>query len=230
VTLFTCILYTETQDTGQEPKPYKIACFNLSKSWSRLLNIENHPIFLSPLQRLCYRVIAHTFLYFGNAKKSFALALNKSELHGYKWKHKVRTFRVFLKDKSLPRKQRKNFQYNQSPVSFMRFGRNVVAHLKDNFNQNVSSLIKGFMFWLYGFIYLFYLLYPGDIYKQVGSEKLSAKDVEEELSRYWPDFMPILHQVLVEHGHLMVVHDAYVTSYIKLNLFLLACQPIDQVG
>jgi hypothetical protein len=178
-------------------------------------------------------VIAHTFLCFGNAEKPFASALNKSELRGYKWKHKVRTSRVsrvFLKVKSLPRKQSKNFQYDQSPVSFMRFGRNVVAHLKDNFNLNVSSLIKGFMFWLYGFIYLFYFLYPGDIYKQVGSEKLSAKDIEEELSGYWPDFMPILHQVLVEHGHLMVVHDAYVTLYIKLNLFLQACQPIDQVG
>jgi hypothetical protein len=55
---------------------------------------------------------------------------------------------------------------------------------------------------------------------------LSAKDVEEELNGYWPEFMPILHQVLVEHGHLMVVHDAYVTELYSnsVYLFLLACQ------
>ncbi|KAB1215718.1 hypothetical protein CJ030_MR4G016473 [Morella rubra] len=149
---------------------------------SRLLNIENHPIFLSTLQRLYYRVISHTFLYFGNSKKPFISALNK-RLRKYKWKHNVGTFCTVLNHhktlQHLPSKRRKHLQYNQSATSFMRFSRNVVMHLKDNkFNQHA------------------------------GRSKLSAEEVEEELTGYWPEFMPILHEILVHHGHLMVVHDA----------------------
>uniref|UniRef100_A0A2N9H8I8 Uncharacterized protein n=1 Tax=Fagus sylvatica TaxID=28930 RepID=A0A2N9H8I8_FAGSY len=150
---------------------------------SRLLNIENHPIFLSTLQRLCYRVISHTFLYFGKSKKSFGLALNE-KLSKYNWKQKVKTktIRMVLdRNKNLlhlSAKQRKNLKYNQSATSFMRFGRNVVVHLKDN-------------------------KFDGD-----QGSKLTAEEVEEQLNGCWPEFMPILHQILVEHGHLMVVHDA----------------------
>ncbi|KAG2680152.1 hypothetical protein I3843_11G086100 [Carya illinoinensis] len=151
-----------------------------SKS-SRLLNIENHPIFLSPLQRLCYRVSAHTFLYFGNAKKSFRLTLN-DELQKCKWKDKVKLFKGVLDRhkelKHLSSKQRKNFMYKQSAISFMRFARNVIVHLKDNFSQHLES------------------------------KKLTAEEVDEEFNRCMPEFMPILHQVLVDHGHLMIVHDA----------------------
>nr|XP_023917445.1 uncharacterized protein LOC112028988 [Quercus suber] len=149
---------------------------------SRLLNIENHPIFLSPLQRLSYRVIAHTILYFGKSKKSFVLALNK-KLGKCKWKHNVKTFHMVLNSyktlRNLSSKQRKVFQYKQSAISYMRFCRNVVVHLKDNnFNRDP------------------------------GSKKLTAKEVEEELNGYLPQFMPILHEILLDHGHLMVVHDA----------------------
>ncbi|KAM4073585.1 hypothetical protein ACB094_10G030900 [Castanea mollissima] len=149
---------------------------------SRLLNIENHPIFLSPLQRLSYRVIAHTILYFGKSKKSFVLALN-NKLGKCKWKHNVKTFHMVLNRyktlRNLSSKQRKIFQYKQSAISYMRFCRNVVVHLKDNnFNRDP------------------------------GSKKLTAKEVEEELNGYWPQFMPILHEILLDHDHLMIVHDA----------------------
>ncbi|KAF5477703.1 hypothetical protein F2P56_004320 [Juglans regia] len=151
-----------------------------SKS-SRFLNIENHPIFLSPLQRLCYRVIAHTFLYFGNAKKSFGLTLN-DELEKCKWKDKVKLFKEVLdRHKELKHfsgKQKSKFMYKQSAISFMRFARNVIVHLKEISGQHL------------------------------GSKKLTAEEVEEELNRCMPEFMPILHQVLVDHGHLMIVHDA----------------------
>ncbi|XP_040987267.1 uncharacterized protein LOC121235100 isoform X1 [Juglans microcarpa x Juglans regia] len=151
-----------------------------SKS-SRFLNIENHPIFLSPLQRLCYRVMAHTFLYFGNAKKSFGLTLN-DELQKCKWKDRVKIFKGVLDRhkelKHLSGKQKRKFMYKQSAISFMRFARNVIVHLKDNFSQHL------------------------------GSKKLTAEEVEEELNTCMPEFMPILHQVLVDHGHLMIVHDA----------------------
>ncbi|KAF3953755.1 hypothetical protein CMV_020827 [Castanea mollissima] len=59
-------------DTEQHDIPTELKLFltYISKTEpSRLLNIENHPIFLSPLQRLSYRVIAQTFLYFGKSKK-----------------------------------------------------------------------------------------------------------------------------------------------------------------
>ena len=45
------------------------------------------------------------------------------------------------------------------------------------------------------------------------------KEVEEELNGYWPEFMPILHEILLEHGHLMVVHDAYVVDQTQFNKF-----------
>nr|POF04335.1 hypothetical protein CFP56_16393 [Quercus suber] len=150
---------------------------------SRLLNIENHPIFLSPLQRFSYRVIAHTFLYFGQSDKPFALALNK-KIGKYKWKRNVSTFDMVLNRykylQNLSSKQRKIFQYEQSAIGFIRFCRNVVVHLKDNNYKRDSAV----------------------------SKKLTAEEVEEELNGYWPDFMPKLHQIYHEHGHLMVTHDA----------------------
>ena len=120
----------------------KISHLNFFLFLSRLLNIENHPIFLSPLQRLSYRVIAHTILYFGKSKKSFVLALNK-KLGKCKWKHNVKKFHMVLNRyktlRNLSSKQRKIFQYKQSAISYMRFCRNVVVHLKDNnFNRDVS--------------------------------------------------------------------------------------------
>ncbi|KAB1228040.1 hypothetical protein CJ030_MR4G029269 [Morella rubra] len=131
---------------------------------NRLLNIEHHPIFLSPLQRLSYRVIAYTFLYFGEKKKSFQLKLNE-KLPKYNWKLKVRTFSMVLNRgksfKSLPEKQMKSLQYHKSATSFMRFGRNIVVHLADI---------------------------------DLGGKKLTAEEVDEELNGYWPEFMPILHQ------------------------------------
>ncbi|XP_075642660.1 uncharacterized protein LOC142614021 isoform X1 [Castanea sativa] len=158
---------------------------------SRLLNIENHPIFLSPLQRLSYRVISHTILYFGKSKKSFVLALN-NKLGKCKWKHNVKTFHMVLNRyktlRNLSSKQRKIFQYKQSAVSYMRFCRNVVVHLKDNnFNRDP------------------------------GSKKLTAKEVEEELNGYWPQFMPILHEILLDHDHLMIVH-GFSSEIIRLFL------------
>ena len=121
---------------------FKISHLYFLLFWSRLLNIENHPIFLSPLQRLSYRVIAHTILYFGKSKKSFVLALNK-KLGKCKWKHNVKKFHMVLNRyktlRNLSSKQRKIFQYKQSAISYMRFCRNVVVHLKDNnFNRDVS--------------------------------------------------------------------------------------------
>ncbi|KAG2680150.1 hypothetical protein I3843_11G086000 [Carya illinoinensis] len=145
-----------------------------SKS-SRLLNFENHPIFLSPLQRLCYRVTAYTFLYFGKSKNSFELTLN-NKLQKCKWKDKVDKFQVVLDCRE--KKQRRKFLYDQSAISFMRFARNVIVHLDDNFSQDLVS------------------------------KKLTAEEVEEELNTCMPEFMPILHEVLVDHGHLMIVLDA----------------------
>ena len=129
-------LYTHTHTD------FKISHLYFLLFWSRLLNIENHPIFLSPLQRLSYRVIAHTILYFGKSKKSFVLALNK-KLGKCKWKHNVKKFHMVLNRyktlRNLSSKQRKIFQYKQSAISYMRFCRNVVVHLKDNnFNRDVS--------------------------------------------------------------------------------------------
>ena len=46
---------------------------------------------------------------------------------------------------------------------------------------------------------------------------MTVKEVEEELNGYWPEFMPILHEILLEHGHLMVVHDAYVIDQTQFN-------------
>ncbi|KAF3966578.1 hypothetical protein CMV_009326 [Castanea mollissima] len=176
-------------ETEQHDIPTELKLFltYISKTEpSRLLNIENHPIFLSPLQRLSYRVIAHTFLYFGKSKRSFALALN-AKLGECDWKLNVRTTGTFVMvldrynhQGNLSEKQRKIVEYKQTAISFMRFCRNVVAHLKDN---NVKRD-------------------PGRC------KKLTVKEVEEELNGYWPEFMPIVHEVLVEHGHLMVVHDA----------------------
>ncbi|KAB1215762.1 hypothetical protein CJ030_MR4G003024 [Morella rubra] len=34
-----------------------------------------------------------------------------------------------------------------------------------------------------------------------------SEEVDEELNGYWPEFTPILHQVLVDHGYFIVVHD-----------------------
>ena len=125
----------------------KISQLNFFLFLSRLLNIENHPIFLSPLQRLTYRVIAHTFLYFGKSKRSFALALNE-KLGKCEWKLNVRTTGTFVMvlDRynylgNLSEKQRKKIvEYKDSAISFMRFCRNVVAHLKDNnVKRDVSS-------------------------------------------------------------------------------------------
>ncbi|XP_050267035.1 uncharacterized protein LOC126710552 isoform X2 [Quercus robur] len=169
------------------PTELKLFLTYISKTEpSQLLNIENHPIFLSPLQRLSYRVIAHTFLYFGKSKRSFALALNKN-LGKCEWKLNVRTTGTFVMvlDRynhlgNLSEKQRKIVEYKESAISFMRFCRNVVAHLKDD---NVKRD-------------------PGR------RKKLTVKEVEEELNGYWPEFMPILHEILLEHGHLMVAHDA----------------------
>ncbi|XP_042947861.1 uncharacterized protein LOC122280861 [Carya illinoinensis] len=141
----------------------------------RLLNFENHPIFLSPLQRLCYRVTAYTFLYFGKSKNSFELTLNK-KLQKCKWKDRVDKFQVVLHFRE--KKQRRKFLYDQSAISFMRFARNVIVHLDDNFSQDLVS------------------------------KKLTAEEVEEELNTCMPKFMPILHEVLVDHGHLMIVLDA----------------------
>ncbi|XP_050267030.1 uncharacterized protein LOC126710549 isoform X2 [Quercus robur] len=177
-------------ETEQHDIPTELKLFltYISKTEpSRLLNIENHPIFLSPLQRLSYRVIAHTILYFGKSKRSFALALNE-KLGKCEWKLNVRTTGTFVMvlDRynylgNLSEKQRKKIvEYKDSAISFMRFCRNVVAHLKDN---NVKRD-------------------PGQ------RKKLTVKEVEEELNGYWPEFMPILHEILLEHGHLMVVHDA----------------------
>ena len=131
-------LYTHTHTHTD----FKISHLFFLLFWSRLLNIENHPIFLSPLQRLSYRVIAHTILYFGKSKKSFVLALNK-KLGKCKWKHNVKKFHMVLNRyktlRNLSSKQRKIFQYKQSAISYMRFCRNVVVHLKDNnFNRDVS--------------------------------------------------------------------------------------------
>ncbi|XP_042947927.1 uncharacterized protein LOC122280888 [Carya illinoinensis] len=151
-----------------------------SKS-SRLLNIKNHPIFLSPLQRLCYRVTAYTFLYFGKSRKSFVLTLN-NKLQKSKWKDRVDIFQEVLdcreKLKHLSKRQRREFMYNQSAISFMRFARNVIVHLNDNFSRDLVN------------------------------KKLTVEVVEEELNTCMPEFMPILHEVLVDHGHLMIVHDA----------------------
>ena len=125
----------------------KISHLNFFLFLSRLLNIENHPIFLSPLQRLNCRVIAHTFLYFGKSKRSFALALNE-KLGKCEWKLNVRTTGTFVMvlDRcnylgNLSEKQRKKIvEYKDSAISFMRFCRNVVAHLKDNnVKRDVSS-------------------------------------------------------------------------------------------
>ncbi|KAB1215765.1 BTB/POZ and MATH domain-containing protein 4 [Morella rubra] len=113
------------------------------------------------------RVIAYTSLYFGKNKKSFELKLNE-KLPKYDWKLKVRTFKMVLNryksSKSLPEKQMKSLQYHKSATSFMRFGRNIVVHLADIVNRDL------------------------------GGKKLTAEEVEEELTGYWPEFMPILHQ------------------------------------
>lgn len=85
--------------------------------------------------------MAHTFLYFGKTKKSFSLTLN-DELQKCKWKDKVEIFKGVLdrhqEFKNLPSKQRRKFMHKQSAISFMRFSRNVIVHLKDNSNRDVS--------------------------------------------------------------------------------------------